>query len=380
MRLIETIPAVALASSLGLGCSADEVQESELGLESEAGGAEGDLEFRDALPFGYSRYCSVQWPGGDWAVSFGSSDPCGVLESTEPAGFSIERAGIYSTSGLNNVVMRCAQLVWSGRAWDSKVLKMGQDYAEKHGLTHCTLTVAPANLPVFDAPFASAEIVGGNGFDFARDGGLDVGEFGQPSLIAKVVDWKGRARFNWADNHNGIDYPMPTGTPIYAVAGGTVVASHGRKVSQCDSGCSPIQEEIIITHEFTDGGVHGDDYAEHFSSYYAHLDSRAVKNGDTVVRGQLIGYSGNTGCSGGPHLHFGVKRLSNTSSELFDDDYTPVSASPNDCPREDNSPAPIDPYGWWPKKIGFDPWGWNFHDKGAMSINLWREGQVPPRE
>lgn len=378
MRIYTSIPVATLASVLALGCSDDEFSEDGSGLAAED--EDPEVSFRDALPSGYSRYCSVRWPNGDWAVSHGSSDPCGDIESTEPAGFSVERAGIYSTTGMNNVVMRCAQIVWAGRAWDSSVLIMGEGYANEHGLTHCTMTVAPANLPVFDAPFSNRGTVGGNGFDFAREGPLDVAEFGQPSSMADIVDWRGRERSNWADNHNGIDYSMPVGTPIYAVAGGTVVASHGRQVSQCGRGCSPIQEEVILTHTFTDGGAFGDRYAESFSSYYAHLDSRAVHVGDTVVRGQIIGYSGNTGCSSGPHLHFGIKRLSNTSSELFDTDYTPVSASPKGCPREDNSPAAIDPYGWWPDQIGFDPWGWHYHDKGAMSINLWREGEVPPRE
>jgi murein DD-endopeptidase MepM/ murein hydrolase activator NlpD len=42
------------------------------------------------------------------------------------------------------------------------------------------------------------------------------------------------------------------------------------------------------------------------STLYAHLSLQSVKVGDEVDTGQLLGYSGNTGYSTGPHLHFGV--------------------------------------------------------------------------
>lgn len=363
----------AASASILPACSIDAVDSGDP--------ADASLEFRDALPAGSARYCSVQWPSGEWALAWGSSDPCADLAATEPPGFSIERAGTYAAEGLNNVVMRCAELVWWGRVWHEDGLSMAESYADELGLTSCTMTVAPANLPVFDAPF-DAETVGGNGFDFARGETLDVAEFGQPSSNASIVDWRGQDRTGggWADEHNGIDYNLPIGTPLYAVADGVVLASHARKVSQCGRRCSPSQEEILVQHRFSDSDPAAPTYAETFVTYYAHLDVRLVQTGDTVVRGQVIGYSGNTGCSSGPHLHFGVKRLSNTASEWYDADFTPVSANPPDCPREDNSPAPIDPYGWWPDAVGFDPWGWHFHNQGAMSINLWREGQAPARQ
>ncbi|MGL4649871.1 MAG: M23 family metallopeptidase, partial [Caldilineaceae bacterium] len=42
-------------------------------------------------------------------------------------------------------------------------------------------------------------------------------------------------------------------------------------------------------------------------SVYAHMDSLAVEKGQQVKRGQVIGASGNTGFSGGPHLHFAIR-------------------------------------------------------------------------
>lgn len=82
--------------------------------------------------------------------------------------------------------------------------------------------------------------------------------------------------------HNGIDLPVPVGTPIKAPMDGVVslVNSGG------DGG-----NQIVIRH--TNGYFTG----------YAHLSKQLVKKGDKVKRGDVIGLSGNTGKSTGPHLH-----------------------------------------------------------------------------
>jgi murein DD-endopeptidase MepM/ murein hydrolase activator NlpD len=91
----------------------------------------------------------------------------------------------------------------------------------------------------------------------------------------------------WGRTHAGIDIAVPTGTPIKAADDGTVVwvgwdGNYGR--------C------IRIDH----GGGH-------IVTLYAHLSGYTVEEGDTVHRGDVIGYSGNTGYSTGPHLHFEVR-------------------------------------------------------------------------
>ena len=85
--------------------------------------------------------------------------------------------------------------------------------------------------------------------------------------------------------HNGVDLANYQGTPIYAARSGKVtVATYGGTYGNY----------VTINH--------GDGY----SSLYAHMTRYVVHKGDTVKKGQLIGYMGSTGRSTGPHLHFSI--------------------------------------------------------------------------
>jgi murein DD-endopeptidase MepM/ murein hydrolase activator NlpD len=86
--------------------------------------------------------------------------------------------------------------------------------------------------------------------------------------------------------HTGTDFAASTGTPVKAVADGIVVAA--------DSS-SAYGINIQVKHQ--DGTY----------SLYAHLSSRTVQQGDTVKAGRLIGFSGSTGNSTGPHLHLEIR-------------------------------------------------------------------------
>jgi murein DD-endopeptidase MepM/ murein hydrolase activator NlpD len=90
--------------------------------------------------------------------------------------------------------------------------------------------------------------------------------------------------------HNGVDLPVPIGTPLHAVQSGTVVKVHENDVSG---------KYVILQHP---GGI---------KSAYCHMSELMDKQaGDPVSKGEIIGKSGNTGRSTGPHLHF-VLRLNN---------------------------------------------------------------------
>jgi murein DD-endopeptidase MepM/ murein hydrolase activator NlpD len=90
--------------------------------------------------------------------------------------------------------------------------------------------------------------------------------------------------------HGGIDFGAPRGTPVYATADGVV-----EWAAQHES--SGMGKMIRLLHNYG------------FSSVYGHLDQIEVKSGNYVRRGELIGYSGNTGASTGPHLHYEVRHL-----------------------------------------------------------------------
>ncbi|UTW05380.1 peptidoglycan DD-metalloendopeptidase family protein [Amphritea atlantica] len=90
--------------------------------------------------------------------------------------------------------------------------------------------------------------------------------------------------------HNGIDFKANTGTPVYATADGAVEYAGLHK----QSGFGKL---IILQH------------ALGFKTYYAHLSDVKIKSGTFVSKGQLIGLSGNTGTSTGPHLHYEVRYL-----------------------------------------------------------------------
>ena len=92
--------------------------------------------------------------------------------------------------------------------------------------------------------------------------------------------------------HNGLDIGVPIGTPVYAADDGIVMAVDNNDKSSWAK--YQYGKYVLIKH---DNGL---------ATLYAHLSRSAVSKGQTVSRGQLIGYSGNTGYSTGPHLHFGV--------------------------------------------------------------------------
>jgi murein DD-endopeptidase MepM/ murein hydrolase activator NlpD len=86
--------------------------------------------------------------------------------------------------------------------------------------------------------------------------------------------------------HAGIDLGAPSGTPIVAAKGGTVISAGSR---------GGYGTTVVISHG---GGI---------STLYAHQSRLAVQTGDVVGRGDVIGYVGSTGNSTGPHLHFEVR-------------------------------------------------------------------------
>lgn len=87
--------------------------------------------------------------------------------------------------------------------------------------------------------------------------------------------------------HNGLDLGMPSGTPVLAIDDG------------------------VVTHARFDASGYGHyvrlDCSDGSIAVLAHLDRLLVYEGQTVQRGQMVGLSGNSGFSNGPHLHIDLR-------------------------------------------------------------------------
>ncbi len=89
--------------------------------------------------------------------------------------------------------------------------------------------------------------------------------------------------------HEGMDFSASVGTEVYATGNGTVLSA-GRDVQ------GGYGNEIRIDHGYN------------YQTVYAHLSRIFVKPGQKILRGQIIGYVGNTGKSTSPHLHYEVRK------------------------------------------------------------------------
>lgn len=104
--------------------------------------------------------------------------------------------------------------------------------------------------------------------------------------ITSKFGWRYHPVIKKKKYHNGLDIAVPSGTPVLAADSGVVLVSGWR-------------------------GGYGNfvalDHGNGISTCYGHNSKLLVKAGEKVIKGQTIAYSGNTGLSTGPHLHFEVR-------------------------------------------------------------------------
>lgn len=112
---------------------------------------------------------------------------------------------------------------------------------------------------------------------------------------------------NTPASREAVDIPMPEGTPILAARAGIVFMT----VAENDAGGTDeaYRSKANVVRILHSDGTIGN---------YVHLMHAgvAVKSGERVEPGKLIGYAGNTGLSSGPHLHFAVTRVVREGDEL----------------------------------------------------------------
>lgn len=111
--------------------------------------------------------------------------------------------------------------------------------------------------------------------------------------------------------HRGVDYPMPVGTPFYAVFDGVITI---KEVDTNTKACNDLlrslghgtrtndtmQKNVYLTAQIiNDAGE-----PKMVTFYYGHLSEFKVKNGEVVKAGRMVGLSGDSGCSTGGHAHF----------------------------------------------------------------------------
>lgn len=114
------------------------------------------------------------------------------------------------------------------------------------------------------------------------------GDF-RPPVKAPVSDVFGTERtFNGKvqSYHQGLDYGVPSGTPVSALNSGTV---------------------LLARNLYFEGNCVVIDHGQGLLSMYLHLSEFAVKEGQSVKRGDVVGLSGGTGRATGPHLHVAVR-------------------------------------------------------------------------
>lgn len=163
-----------------------------------------------------------------------------------------------------------------------------------------------------------------------------------------VVNWQGDRLSVGSpgagiDGHAGYDWGTPEGTPLLAVADGVVkFAGEGDEFF-----CPPLDQMTTGLYVYLE---HETETGDRYETEYIHLSRIDVRSGERVTAGQVIGLSGNTGCSTGPHLHFGVRRFVGRSEKIL-----------------------VDPYGW--SREDSDPWSRDA--EGMESVWLWKPGQAP---
>ncbi len=146
-------------------------------------------------------------------------------------------------------------------------------------------------------------------------------------LFGTTADSK---RLYTSGSHNGVDFRASTGTRVKNVLAGTVVGTGNTDIYP---GCYSFGKWVMVKHE---NGL---------STIYGHLSVISVSKGQKLDTGDLIGFSGNTGYTIGPHLHISVYATEGVRIEQFVQSHGCKQAT---IPLADTK-AYLDPMAYFPK-------------------------------
>ena len=100
--------------------------------------------------------------------------------------------------------------------------------------------------------------------------------------------WRTHPIYKTPEFHPGMDFASPEGTEIYSTGDGVVV--------RADNMAQGYGNHVVIDHGYG------------YETLYGHMSKLAVRVGEQIKRGQLIGYVGSTGLSTAPHVHYEVRK------------------------------------------------------------------------
>lgn len=348
-------------------------------------------------PANTGHYCNIHWPDGSWDFDWSGTTPCETIRAKRPnENGTVVRAGLYSTNEANQVFVRCDNGGYGPAGAIGAAPLAAASAAVGHTTNRCIFQVSASALPVFDRMFESAHEIAypaRTASPFTRAvTPVSFAQFGNGQSGVGYVDRFGSAWPNASASTSreyAYDNPLDEGRPVYAPADGVILAngSRDRDVSGFGNPGTPSQGEIYLKV-----GIGADaTYRETFVVYYAHLRKRLVASGQTVRRGQILGYVGASGATGGyAHLHTGVFRGSNVNAHTTANPqlgyHVDLLANGDTTGNSMGNWTSIDPLGWG-NFVAFDPWAyadWNtavgapqsFTGIGGWSVNLFKPGQA----
>lgn len=160
--------------------------------------------------------------------------------------------------------------------------KQMREYESKLQFILDPKTIPAAGSGVLKWPFTPAYMAGCPAFKSALGNEFCLTQYFGNTEFSRSGAYNGHG-------HNGIDFRATIGTPITSALAGTVVDVNYSVAPNCQYGMW-----VLVRH------------GNGLTTLYAHLSSISVSKGQSVLTGQLLGHSGNTGYATGPHLHFTV--------------------------------------------------------------------------